>query len=93
MDESSITPGEYLLLNLHADNLRHIFQMHVFERNRLLLWGTSHKKVHLLPAQQVVIIIQNPEDRIALNVRQHLLIQMGRAKLSHQPPLIKQIIQ
>lgn len=44
---------------------------------------------HLLPAQQAVIIIQNPEDRIALNVQQHSLIQMGRAKLSHQLPAIK----
>lgn len=31
----------------------------------------------------------NPEDRIALNVQQHSLIQMGRAKLSHQLPAIK----
>ena len=45
--------------------------------------------MHLLPAQQAVIIIQNPEDRIALNVQQHSLIQMGRAKLSHQLPAIK----
>ena len=46
-------------------------------------------QVHLLPAQQAVIIIQNPENRIALNVQQHSLIQMGRAKLSHQLPAIK----
>ena len=65
----------------------------LYEKGTFGTWqkvsSCSNTPVHLLPAQQAVIIIQSPEDRIALNVQQHSLIQMGRAKLSHQLPAIK----